>query len=157
MKIVCKLPEWTELKCKTYSNTECQFPFKFKGQTFHECTNQVIGIKDCAEYGCDDEDSLELGSGDFWFDEESRELGIGDFWCATETSEDGTMVKGKWAKCDLDSCTESTPSTESTANTESTSRTSSTTSTESIASKESTENTERNWCDYFNLWGLICS
>ena len=73
----------SELKCKTYSNTECQFPFKFEGETFDECTDRSIG-NDCAEYGCDDEDSLELGSG--------------DFWCATETSEDGIMVNGKWGK-----------------------------------------------------------
>lgn len=73
---------------------ECQFPFKYQGETYNKCT---LGDSDGSGDGSDgdDEDYGDLGSGcgEFW-------------WCATELAEDGTMIDGQWGICDLDSCTD---------------------------------------------------
>lgn len=67
--------------CKTVP-MKCQFPFTFKGKTYHECTNDLI---DDNEYDSSDEQEQFL-------------------WCATQVEDDGTMVDERWGVCDLNSC-----------------------------------------------------
>ena len=62
------------LRCKTKSDQECDFPFTYKGNTYKNCTTDLLN-----------NDSPNPNA-----------------WCATETDEDGVMVEE--GECDLDSC-----------------------------------------------------
>ncbi len=74
--------------CKTVP-MECQFPFTFKGKTYHECTNDLLSNIEPLEY--DDESAQQ--------DKKEQFL-----WCATMTDADGNMVHGMWGMCDLGTC-----------------------------------------------------
>ena len=70
----------------------CHFPFKFNGETYHECTNAPMAPEFKSEYEDSDEAPVEAKA---------------DFrWCATQVDPDGTMVEGMWGMCDYDSCEE---------------------------------------------------
>ena len=64
--------------CKTRPS-ECQFPFEYRGKTYHHCTDTLI------------DDGSETTRESFR-------------WCATQTDTNGRMVEGKWGVCDLETC-----------------------------------------------------
>ena len=64
--------------CKTRPS-ECKFPFKYEGETYHHCTDTLI----------DGSTSIERES---------------FLWCATQTDTNGNMVDGRWGVCDLETC-----------------------------------------------------
>ena len=64
--------------CKTRPS-ECKFPFKYEGETYHHCTDTLI----------DGSTSIERES---------------FLWCATQVDTNGNMVDGRWGVCDLETC-----------------------------------------------------
>ena len=71
-------PEIWSTFCKTRPS-ECQFPFEYRGKTYHHCTDTLI------------DDGSETTRESFR-------------WCATQTDTNGRMVEGKWGVCDLETC-----------------------------------------------------
>ena len=68
---------------------QCKFPFTFNDKEYAYCTNDLL-------FPSDSNDRTE----------ESFK------WCATSTNSDGSMKKGKWARCDEATCKWEGPSSE---------------------------------------------
>ena len=69
------------IESSSNSKKPCQFPFKFKGRTFYECTTIT---------GTDDNDEYEYGNP----------------WCSTKTDDNGNHISGQgvYGDCIDESC-----------------------------------------------------
>jgi hypothetical protein len=77
--------------CRTVP-MECQFPFTFKGVTYHKCTQSLLG-----EPTDDDNKNNNKNNN-------NQKTEEGFLWCATKTDTGGNMLPEMWGMCDIASC-----------------------------------------------------